>query len=163
MACSRLSLAMWKLLQRFNALDRRTQGFFVRAAILLPVIAVSLRLRGLRATQGALGRFLSTPNVPGRQFDGSMAKDAACIAQMVHAAARYGPVRPTCLEKSVALWWFLGRRGIPSSLRIGTRKNAGRLEAHAWIEFGGSALDETGVSLRSYTPFDAPLPAFSRK
>jgi Transglutaminase-like superfamily len=163
MACSRLSLPMWKLLQRFNALDRRTQGFFLRAAILLPVIAASLRLRGLRATQRTLGRFLSTPNVPGCKFDGSMAKDAARIARMVHAAARYGLVRPTCLEKSVALWWFLGRRGIASSLRIGTRKSGDRLEAHAWIEFGGSALDDAGVSHRSYAPFDAPLPAFSRK
>jgi hypothetical protein len=82
---------------------------------------------------------------------------------MVHAAARYGLVQPTCLEKSLALWWFLGRRGMASSLRIGTRKDGGRLEAHAWIEFGGSALNETSGSLRSYAPFDAPLPALSRK
>ncbi len=114
---------MWKLLHRFNALDRRARGLFLRAAVLLPVIAVSLRLRGLRVTQGTLGRFLSTPNDSDRQSDVSIGKDASCAARMVHAAARYGLVRPTCLEKSLALWWFLGRRGIASSLRIGTRKN----------------------------------------
>jgi hypothetical protein len=154
---------MWKLLQRFNALDHRAQGLFLRAAILFPVIAVSLRLRGLRATQGTLGRFLSTPHVSDHPSGGNRATDASRIAQMVHAAARYGLVQPTCLEKSLALWWFLGRRGMASSLRIGTRKNGGRLEAHAWIEFGGSSLNETGGSLRSYAPFDAPLPALSRK
>jgi hypothetical protein len=154
---------MWKLLQRFNALDHRARGLFLRAVILLPVIAVSLRLRGLRATQGTLGRFLSPPNASDHPSGGKLARDAARIAHMVHAAARYGLVRPTCLEESLALWWFLGRRGMASSLRIGTRKNGGRLEAHAWIEFGGSALNETGGSLHSYAPFDAPLPALSRK
>jgi len=149
---------MWKLLHRFNALDRRAQGLFLLAAALLPVIAVSLRLRGLRATQGTLACFLSTPNDSDRQSDASIGEDASRTARMVHAAARYGLVRPTCLEKSLALWWFLGRRGIASSVHIGTRKNGNRLEAHAWIEFGGNALDETGGSLPDYAPFDAALP-----
>jgi hypothetical protein len=153
---------MWKLLQGFNALDSRAQGLFLRAAILLPVIAASLRLRGLRATHGTLGRFLSTPNVSDLRFDG-IVRDASRIARMVHTAARYGLVRPTCLEKSLALWWFLGRRGIASSLRIGTRKNAGKLEAHAWIECGGSTLNETGEALPDYAPFDSVLPGLSRK
>ena len=149
---------MWKLLHRFNALDRRARGLFLRAAVLFPVIAVSLRLRGLRATQGTLGRFLSTPNDSDRQSDASIGKDASHTARMVHAAARYGLVRPTCLEKSLALWWFLGRRGIVSSLRIGTRKNGNRLEAHAWIELSGRALNETGGPIPDYAPFDAALP-----
>jgi hypothetical protein len=149
---------MWKLLHRFNALDRRARGLFLSAAVLLPVIAVSLRLRGLRATQGTLGRFLSTPNDSDRQSDVSIGNDASCTARMVHAAARYGLVRPTCLEKSLALWWFLGRRGIVSSLRIGTRKNGNRLEAHAWIELGGRPLNETGGPIPDYALFDAALP-----
>jgi hypothetical protein len=162
-ACSRLSLPMWKLLQRFSALDGRAQWLFLRASVLLLVISVSLRLSGLRGTQRTLGRFLSIPNNLDRQFDRNMAKDAARIARMVHAAARYSLMRPTCLEKALALWWFLGRRGIPSSLHIGTRKNGDRLEAHAWIEFGGDALNETGGNLPDYAPFDAALPAFSRE
>jgi len=154
---------MWKLLQRFSALDRAAQSLFLRAAALLPVIAISLRLRGLRATQATLERFLSTPAHPARQAKGNMAKEASRTARMVHAAGRYGLIQPTCLEKSLVLWWFLGRQGIPSSLRIGTRKAAGRLEAHAWVEFGGSALDEIGGAHRNYAPFDAAVPAMSRK
>ena len=149
---------MWKLVQRFNVLDKRAQRLFLWAAVLMPMISASLRLRGLRATQATLGRFLLTSATPHDQAKGNMAKDAARIAHMVHAAARYGLVRPTCLEKSLALWWFLGRRGIASSLRIGTRKNGNRLEAHAWIELSGRALNETGGPIPDYAPFDAALP-----
>ena len=151
---------MWKRLQRFNALDWRAQSLFLRAAVLLPVVALSLRLRGLRATQATLEAFLSTSGERNHQrpADRSMAKDASEIARMVQAASRYGVMRPTCLEKSLALWWFLGRRGIASSLRIGTRKNGNRLEAHAWIELGGRALNETGGPIPDYAPFDAALP-----
>jgi hypothetical protein len=59
-ACSRLSPPMWKLLQRFNALDRRAQSLFLRAVVLLPVVAVSLRLGGFRATQAMFEHFLPT-------------------------------------------------------------------------------------------------------
>jgi Transglutaminase-like superfamily len=154
---------MWKLVQRFNALDKRAQRLFLCASVLMPMISASLRLRGLRATQAMLGRFLLTDANPHDQAKGNMAKDAARIAHMVHAAARYGLIRPTCLESSLALWWFLGRQGIEASLRIGTRKTAGGLEAHAWVEFGGNALDETGGTLPDYAPFDAVFPVWSRK
>lgn len=154
---------MWKLLRRFNALDKRAQRLFLGATVLTPMISASLRLRGLRATQATLERFLLTGASPHDQAKGNMAQDAARIAHMVHAAARYGLVRPTCLENSLALWWFLGRQGIASSLRIGTRKTAGRLEAHAWVEFGGNALDETDGALPDYAPFDAAFPALLRK
>jgi Transglutaminase-like superfamily len=154
---------MWKLLQRFNTLDKRAQRLFLFATVLMPMIAASLRLRGLRATQATLERFLLTGAHPRDQAKGNMAKDAARTAHMVHAAARYGLVRPTCLESSLALWWSLGRQGIESSLRIGTRKTASGLEAHAWVEFGGNALNETGGPLPDYAPFDAVFPVLSRK
>ena len=92
-----------------------------------------------------------------------MAKDASRIARMVHAAARYGLVRPTCLEKSLALWWFLGRRGIASSLRIGTRTNGDRLEAHAWVERDGIALMETEEVRARFSAFDAPIEAIRER
>jgi len=156
---------MWKRLQRFNALDWRAQSLFLRAAVLLPVVAVSLRLRGLRATQATLEAFLFTSGERNHQrpADGSMAKDASEIARMVQAASRYGVMRPTCLEKSLALWWLLGRHGMASSLRIGTRKTAGGLEAHAWVEFDGQALNETSETRDRYIAFEGPLPAPSPK
>ena len=90
------------------------------------------------------------------------AKDVARTACVVSAAARYGIVRSTCLERSLALWWFLGRQGLASSVRIGTRKNAG-LEAHAWVEFDGWALNEVEDPRTQYAGFDAAFPLGSRK
>jgi Transglutaminase-like superfamily len=152
---------MWKLLQRFNALDRPAQSLLLRAAVLLPVLAVSLRLRGLRATQASLSSFLPGSiehNIQSRA-SGDATKDASEISRMVQAAARYGVMRPTCLEKSLALWWLLGRRGMASSLRIGTRKAASGLEAHAWVEFDGKALNEPNETRDRYTAFEGTLPA----
>jgi hypothetical protein len=149
---------MWKPLQRFNALDRPAQSLFLRAAVLLPVLAVSLRLRGLRATQASLSSFLPG-SIEHNSQSRDMTKDALKIARMVQAAARYGVMRSTCLEKSLALWWLLGRRGMASTLRIGTRKAAGGLEAHAWVEFDGKALNEPNETRDRYTAFEGPLPA----
>jgi hypothetical protein len=130
----------------------------------LPVVAVSLRLRGLRATQATLKAFLSKSGERNRQrkADGTMAKDASQVAGIVQAAARYGAMSPTCLEKSLALWWLLGRRGMTSSLRIGTRKTADGLEAHAWVEFDGKALNEANETRDRYAAFEGTLPVPTR-
>jgi hypothetical protein len=37
---------------------------------------------------------------------------------------------------------LLRRRGIAGDLRIGVRKEAGRFEAHAWVELGGRVLND---------------------
>src|SRR2546425_2827609 len=53
---------MWERLRRFSALERPAQELFLRAVVLLPLVALSLRWRGFRATQAALQRFLSKAN-----------------------------------------------------------------------------------------------------
>jgi hypothetical protein len=153
---------MWKLLQRFRALDRHAQSAFLGASLLLPLIAASLRLRGFRTTQAALAHFLSVRKHSHRHADETMAIDAARTARMVGAAVRYSFVRPACLEKSLVLWWLLRRQGIASSVRVGTRKNAGGLEAHAWVEYCGSALNEIDRPHEHYAAFDA-FPELSPK
>jgi hypothetical protein len=153
---------MWKLLQRFRALDRHAQNMFLRASLSLPLIAASLRLRGFRATQAALAHFLSAREHGHPHSDRTMAIDATRTARMVGAAVRYSFVRPACLEKSLVLWWLLRRQGIASSVRIGTRKNTGGLEAHAWVEHCGSALNEIDRPQERYAAFDA-FPELSPK
>ncbi len=153
---------MWKLLQRFSALDRRSQILFLRSAALLPLIAVSLRVCGFRATQALLQKFLSVPNDTASNGNENLALGASRTARMLQAAAHYSFVHYSCLEKSLALWWLLGRQGIASGVRIGTRKNADRLEAHAWVEFGSDILNE-GDSHERYAAFDAAFPLLSRK
>jgi hypothetical protein len=146
---------MWELLQRFRALDPASRGLFLRGTLILPLISLSLRLRGFNSTQAALRRFFSSSKVATQPEVSSAAARAALTARMVRAAARYGLGRPTCLEKSLALWWLLGRQGIASSLRIGTRKASGQFEAHAWIEYHGAALNELEQPHQHYAVFDA--------
>jgi hypothetical protein len=146
---------MWERLRRFRALERPPQELFLRAVVLLPLVALSLRWRGFRATQAALERFLPKANP---EPDAALAnKDAAVTAHMVNAADRHGPVHPSCLAKSLTLWWLLARQGIPSRLRIGIRKEKERFEAHAWVERDGTALNEPDEHHHHYAAFDESL------
>jgi hypothetical protein len=148
---------MWERLRRFNALERPARKLFLRAIVLLPLVTLSLRWRGFRATQAALRRFLSNA-IP--EPDAALAsKEVAITAHMVNAADRHGLVHPSCLAKSLTLWWLLGRQGISSHLRIGIRKEKERFEAHAWVERDGSALNEPDEHHHHYAAFDAALSA----
>lgn len=150
---------MRERLRRFKTLEPRAGGLFLRAAALLPIVSLSLRLRGFRATQLHLQRYL--PDMPPAAF-GSLANNTdgrvALTAQMVRSAARWSIGKATCLEQSLALWWLLGRQGIASSMRIGTRKAAGKFEAHAWVECCGVALNEAEKPHLHYAVFDESFP-----
>ena len=146
---------MWERLRRFSALERPARGLFLRAVVLLPLVVLSLRWRGFRETQAALQRFLSKANP---EPDAALAsKITALTAHMVNAADRHGLAHPSCLAKSLTLWWLLGRQGIPSQLRIGTRKGKEKFEAHAWVERDGTALNEPDEPHHHYAAFDASL------
>ena len=143
---------MWERLRRFSALERPAQELFLRAVVLLPLVALSLRWRGFRATQAALQRFLAKTNPESDAVFAS--KDAAVTAHMVNAADRHGLVHPSCLAKSLTLWCLLGRQGIPSQLRIGIRKEKEKFEAHAWVECDGTAQNEPDEHHHHYSAFD---------
>jgi len=71
------------------------------------------------------------------------------LAQLVGIAGRHHLRQMTCLPRSLALQALLRRQGIEADLRIGVRREAGELRAHAWIEQAGSPLGEPAdVELR---------------
>ena len=51
------------------------------------------------------------------------------------------------------LWWLLRRRGMESELRIGVRKKAEVLEAHAWVEYQGCVLNDRSDVDQHFSPF----------
>jgi hypothetical protein len=85
---------------------------------------------------------------------------AALTARLVNSADRHGLSHPSCLAKSLTLWWLLGRQGIESQLRIGIRKQQEKFEAHAWVERDGAALNEPEERHRHYAAFDGSLSSF---
>jgi Transglutaminase-like superfamily len=148
---------MWERLRRFSALERPAQNLFLRAVVLLPLVNMSLRWRGFQATQAALQRFLS--NTTQERDAACVSRNTAVTAHMVNAADRHGLVHPSCLAKSMTLWWLLGRQGISSHLRVGIRKEKEKFEAHAWVERDGAALNEPDEHHHHYAAFDAALSA----
>jgi len=150
---------MWERLRRFRALERPAQSLFLRALLLLPLVSLSLRWRGFRGTQATLERFLS--NGRAGQDSAEVSKRAALTAHMVAVADRRGLVHPSCLAKSLTLWWLLGRQGIAADLRIGIRKENEKFAAHAWVERNGAALNELEEHHRHYAAFDAAFSSMS--
>ncbi len=146
---------MLKSLRRFSALEWTAQTLFLRALVTLPLVGLSLKFRGFEATRSALRKRLSQTK-PQTGSD-SQHKQIALTAHMVNAADRHGLVHPSCLVKSLTLWWLLGRQGIPSQLRVGVRKEGGNFEAHAWVEREGIALNEPEDRHHHYAAFDAAL------
>jgi hypothetical protein len=150
---------MWEPLRRFRALEPRARGLFLRAAVVLPFISLSLRFRGFRATQTSLQNHLPrTVSSASDRSNGEHGQPIILTARMVRAAAHRAWGRPACLEQSLALWWLLGRQGIASSVRIGTRKTAEKFEAHAWVECDGVALNEPEESHKHYAAFGEEFP-----
>ena len=142
---------MWERLRRFKGLGRPAQSLFLRATVLLPLVSLSLRWWGLRGTQALLQRFLSSAN---SELDQAKKQQRVTLtAHLVNSADRHGLIHPTCLAKSLTLWWLLGRQGIESHLRIGIRKEDEKFEAHAWVERDGLALNEPEQHHRHYAAF----------
>jgi hypothetical protein len=82
---------------------------------------------------------------------------AKTFERAVQIAYRLLPFESTCLKQSLVVCLFRRRRGLPTKLRIGVRKNGGEFAAHAWVEDGdGNVLTDP---LEGFSP--VPLPAGS--
>ena len=147
-------MLMWNRVRRYRALPPEARWLFVRAAVLLPTVAASLKVRGFLATQQSLQKHVF-PRRAGR-FGGSASDQVvAWNVRMVHAAARHLWPHSTCLGISLALWHLLRWQGIDSTIRVGTRKTSGEFEAHAWVECDGVAVNEPHGEHLHYAAFEA--------
>jgi Transglutaminase-like superfamily len=161
---------MWEQLRRFRGLEPAARGLFVRASLALPLVALSLRVRGFRATHRSLQNLIPAA---GRISDHQLSNDASSggdlsdgramlTAGMVTAAARRSPVQAGCLERSLTLWWLLKRQGIACHIRIGTRRVGDKFDAHAWVECEGQPLNEPDDLHKHYAAFEEAFPAIER-
>lgn len=65
------------------------------------------------------------------------------LARLVDFASRHHVLPVRCLQRAVVLQGFLVRRGLDTELRIGVRRQQGRMLAHAWLESAGIPLAES--------------------
>lgn len=150
-------------LAKLRRLTGREQRIFFLALVALPTIALGLRLFGLRRVQTALEREKPLTEVEADR--GSASFRAGEVARLVAAAARHGLYQARCLPVSLTLGWLLQRQGIRTDLRLGVRKAATRLEAHAWIEHQGIPLidaPEVHDRFAAFEPVIAPRKITSR-
>lgn len=141
----------------FSRLSGRWRGIAIEAAALQTATWIGMRLTGFRRWRAMLVHLAPRR---GHRVDEQCAtriEAARQIARIQEATSRHLNSRASCLEKSLVLWWLLARRGIPAELRIGARKEAGRFEAHAWVEVGSVILNDSSEEHVHFAPFDGSI------
>jgi hypothetical protein len=141
--------------RKFLRLSGRERWWLFQALLLLPLTALALRLLGLRSSHSVLADWAR--RCPRSRRAARLVADTEKLTRMVQLASAHGFFRPHCLHRSLVLWWLLHRAGIESELRIGVSKQAGGLRAHAWVERGGTALNERGDVRQRFAPFASSL------
>jgi hypothetical protein len=74
------------------------------------------------------------------------------FAGWLETASHRHVVRARCLHRSLALHAWLRRKGLPSELRIGVRKENGELRAHAWVVLAGEVVNDRWESVAAFAP-----------
>lgn len=60
------------------------------------------------------------------------------------------PPRGPCLPRSLTLFYFAHRAGLPVQLQCGVRRVGGRLQGHAWLSLNGEPFLEKQDPRQSY-------------
>lgn len=135
-----------------------------QALIFLPLVSVGLRLLGFRRLQRLLERGMPKEVVSKKRASTGndlVLTECRNIAKMVDIAAGHSPIAATCLQRSLVLWWLLGREGFASDLRLGAKKAEDLFEAHAWVEYDGFVLNDSEDVQQRFATFDPNLTELS--
>jgi Transglutaminase-like superfamily len=132
----------------FLALSGHERLQLGRAWIALLLADVVLRTFSLPRAQRSLNAFLSRVSPAGLP--------ELELARLVDAAARHHVLPMRCLHRALVLQGLLAREGLLSDLRIGVRKEQGRVLAHAWLERAGIPLAESRETVSLFQPL-APV------
>ncbi len=141
-------------LAKLRALTRPERRLLLVCLIATPFLAAGLAILGFRRVHAVMAR-RSRPRCA--RFPSVQAAEgrARSAARVVAIAAGRGPVKATCLRRSLLLWWLLKRDGIETVVRVGVNRERGTLNAHAWVEYLGRPVnDDDDIALR--------FPAFDR-
>ena len=163
-------MSSFRKLQRLSANERR---LLTQALILLPLTFCGVYALGVTRCRRFLGQIASLGKSSNRSLghisargteDGLSPGDSArasAIARIVKIAAEHGCYRAKCLQQTLVIWCLLRRNQIEGEIRFGARKEGGELQAHAWVEVDGVALNEASDVCLHFSPLEkdsgAPL------
>lgn len=157
-------MSSFRKLQRLSANERR---LLTQALVLLPLTFWGVYALGVSRWHRFLAQLASpgTTSNRSKKLSGSLASEptlaisdaaaieqARVIARIVKIAAEKGAYQARCLQQTLVLWCLLRRNNIESEVRFGARKAGGELQAHAWVEVGGVALNEESDVCLHFSP-----------
>jgi hypothetical protein len=127
------------LLSTAKSLSATQWLYLVKSLVLLPIVDVSLRMRGYTRTQATLNRFSAKSSET--RFNRAEDEISANIAKVVEIAGRRNIWPTSCLRQALVLKYFLARLGIECNLRIGVKNTpTSSFGAHAWVERNGVVI-----------------------
>jgi hypothetical protein len=127
--------AAWRRLSSFD------RWLLIQAVTVVSLIGLLLKVCTLRSVYLTMASYHGVHSA-GRGQDGRAGTHVAHIAQFVDRASRYALLSNTCLQRSLALWWMLGRRGFNVTFQVGVRRRGALFEAHAWVEYGDEVVSD---------------------
>jgi hypothetical protein len=128
----------------------------MRRSLVPSVGATMLRLTLLKAALHLLGfaRTWRWMSVRAEAIPPMTDVNADLVARAEYAiatgAALY-PGRAACLERSLVLYWWLRRAGVPVEYRMGVQMYP--FLAHAWVEFRGQVVNDVPEHVKLFRPF----------
>ena len=144
-------------LRKFFRLNPSERWTLAHAMILLPLTRMLLRVVGLRRSQRILLSFIPRNFAKKGERSEAVLTQALQISHSVSLANNYGVYQANCLQRSLVLCLLLRRRGIERELHFGTRKDIGRIEAHAWVEINDIVLNDSSDVRQRFQPFDRAI------
>ena len=138
--------------QKFWQLTPQERHVFLLAVMLTPLVKLGLHALGWQRLMRLLERSGSSraQHPPAPQTHDYVRR----TAYIVNAAASRRLVRGTCLQRSIVLWWLLQCDGIETRLMLGSRKEQGRFQAHAWVEHEGEIINDRSEIREEFAAFE---------
>jgi hypothetical protein len=128
-----------------------------RALAVPPISATLVRFAVLKAALAVAGfgrtyRWIRARTLAKTMDDGA---DPALVARVEYAVAMAAALYPghaACLERSLMLYWYLGRAGVPARYRMGVQMYP--FLAHAWVEYRGVPINDVPEHVRLFQPIE---------
>ncbi len=137
------------MIRKFLAYPRRERALLGEALAYLG-LARALLLLPFQWVAPLLGRQVPGEAVPPPAMS-IPPQEAREIGQAIERASAHTPWKSACLAQAVAGKLMLKRRRIPSRLHLGMRRDeAGKLQAHAWLESGNEVLVGGGEKQKDF-------------
>jgi Transglutaminase-like superfamily len=133
----------WRLVA---AVPLREWPATVAVLVVAAGVEVALRVATLPSTARLVRISLALDQAPAADTDERVPLPAWARQRLraVHRVMRHWPFGDTCLRQALVGGQRLHR--LSPCLRVGVKKEAGAVKAHAWLEIGGVSLDPTAPS-----------------